>query len=362
MRKAVERNKIPVPPLPKGKATELTTPVVITEEPKPTGKFRRSGHLSDQILKPLSPESPQRSLFDLLEPSTREKITNEGASIELVNRKGEGIQVSKGEYKLLLALSALLHKKSQTKDKKLDDYYAGNKGFDLVGMPTKDGSVQLKSPKIGFSFYELVKEYNGGNAPSGKTMRDVGKMVCDLADDPSKKALIRYTRTTDLGRGKTREYFIESYDSLLKIATGGYRDILNGEVIDEKREIEVQLHPIFIDQIDRKYVELPEDITKRMIEAYGGTNLSDIAIKLVEYLARAHSGRPSDFKTEIYQEKLYGIVAGEYVKQGRRSLIAKYFEKAIETAKGIGLLKEYETVTGATGKPKFVFTLSHDWV
>ncbi len=360
MSKAVE--KIPVPPLPESKPKRLPAPVVIAEEPKPTGKFRRSGHLSDQILKNNYPEAPQRSLFDLLEQSTKEKITSEGASIELLNRKGEGINLSKGEYKLLIALSALLHKKSQTKDSKLDDYYAGNKGFDLVGMPTKDGSLQLKSPKIGFSFYELVKEYNGGNAPSGATMRDVGRMVCDLADDPSKKALIRYTRTTDQGKGKIREYFIESYDSLLKIATGGYRDILNGEVIDEKREIEVQLHPVFIDQIERKYVELPVDITKRMIEAYGGTNLSDIAIKLVEYLARAHSGRPSDFKTEIYQEKLYSIIAGEYVKQGRRSLIAKYFDKAIETAKGIGLLQSYETVTGNTGKPKFIFTLSKEWI
>lgn len=362
MSKAVEKTKRPLPPVPERKEERLEPAVVGTEEPKATGKFRRSGHLSDQILKPLSQESPQRSLFEILDQSTREKITNEGASIELVNRKGEGIQVSKGEYKLLLALSALLHKKSQTKDSTLDNYYAGNKGYNAVGMPTKDGSLQLKSPKIGFSFYELVKEYNGGNAPSGKTMRDVGKMVCDLADDPSKKALIRYTRTTDLGKGKTREYFIESYDSLLKIATGGYRDILNGEVIDEKREIEVQLHPIFIDQIDRKYVELPEDITKRMIEAYGGTNVSDIAIKLVEYLARAHSGRPKHFKTEIYEEKLYGIIAGEYVRQGRRALIAKYFDKAIETAKGIGLLKEYETVTGATGQPKFIFTLLPDWV
>ena len=364
MSRKVTKNKIPAPPLPSSEVLKLPEPgPVVVEEPKSKGKFRRSGHLSDQILKPVysGKSTNQRSLFEILEESTKEKITNEGASIELVNRRGEGIQVSKGEYKLLLALSKILHDKSQTKDRKLTDYYTGNKGFDLAIMPTKDGDLQLKSPKIGFSFYELVKEYNGGSAPSGKTMRDVAKMVCDLADDPNKKVLIRYTRTVDLGKGKTREYFIESFDSLLKIATGGYRELLNGEVIDEKREIVVQLHPIFVDQIESKYTELPVDITKRMIEAYGATNVSEVATKFVEYLARAYSGRPTDGKTEIYQEKLYGIIAGEYVKQGRRRLIETYFKKAVETAKGIGLLKSYEIVTGKTGKPKFIFTLSADW-
>ena len=348
------------PPLPEAKA--ISPLVIIRDEPKPTSKFRRSGHLSDQILKTSYSQPPaQPSLFEMLEKSTLEKITNEGSGIELINRKGEGIQLSKGEYKLLLAISKLLHDKSQTKDSKLDTFYAGDRGSDLTAISTKDGSLQLKSPKIGITPYELAREYNGDRAPGGSVIKEVSRMVLDLADDPDKKALIRYTRTVDLGRGKTREYFIESFDSLLKIATGGYRDSLNGETVDEKKEIEVYLHPIFIDQIDRKYTELPVDITKRMIEAYGATNVSEIAIKLVEYLARAYSGRPRDFKTEIYEEKLYGIIAGNYVREGRRSLIATYFEKAIETAKGIRLLKSCETVTGATGKPKFIFTLYESW-
>lgn len=323
-------------------------------------KFRQGGHLIDQMLKPSDSEAPL-PLFDMLEVSTQEKITNEGANIDLVNRKGEGISLSKGEYKLLLALSKLLHEKSQNKDSKLGNYYSGNKGAELARISTKDGDLQLKSPKIGFSFYELAKEYNGGREISGSIRNEVARMVCDLADNPDKKALIRYTRTVDLGKGKTREYFIESFDSLLKINTGGYRDFLNGEAIDEKREIEVRLHPIFIDQIENKYIELPIDFTKRMIEAYGGTNVSDIAIQFVAYLARAHSGRPKDFKTEIYQEKLYKIIAGAYVKQGRRSLLEKYFNKAIETAIGIGLLKSYEITPGKTGKPKIIFQLNKVW-
>jgi hypothetical protein len=347
-----------IPELPEEIAPAFT-PLEIPETTR-KGKFRRSGHLTDQILKPTDSEAVL-PLFDMLEASTQEKITNEGANIELVNRKGEGISLSKGEYKLLLALSKLLHEKSQTKDSKLGNYYAGNKGAELACISTKDGDLQLKSPKIGFSFYELAKEYNGGRDISGSIRNEVARMVCDLADNPDKKALIRYTRTVDLGNGKTREYFIESFDSLLKINTGGYRDFLNGEAIDEKREIEVRLHPIFIDQIESKYIELPIDITKRMIEAYGGTNVSDIAIKLVEYLARAHSGRPKDFKTEIYQEKLYRIIAGDYVKQGRRSLITKYFDKAIETAKGIGILAGYKITPGITGKPKIIFQLNKRW-
>jgi hypothetical protein len=98
-----------------------------------------------------------------------------------------------------------------------------------------------------------------------------------------------------------------------------------------------------------------------MIEAYGSQTVSEIAIKLIEYLARAHSGRPKDFKTEIYQEKLFWTIAEEYMKQGRRSLLEKYFLKGIETAKGIGLLKSYKITQGITGKPKIVFQLEKVW-
>jgi hypothetical protein len=351
-----------IPELPEEIAPALT-PLEIPET-KHKGKFRRSGHLTDQMLKYNYPDNKnaQPSLFELLEPGTKEKIISSGANVELTNRKGEGIKLTKGEYKLILSLSKLLHDKSQNKDSQKNDYYTGNKGAELIPIKTKDnGRVELKSPKIAVTLYELAKEFYGGKVTGGSGVKEVARMLYDLAENPDKKALIKYTRIADLGSGKTREYFIEIFDSLLKLAEGGYKDFLNGELIDERREIVVNLHPIFIDQIENKYIELPLDITKRMIEAYGSHSVSEIAIKLIEYLARAHSGRPKDYKTEIYQEKLYWTIAEEYMKQGRRSLLEKYFLKGIETAKGIGLLKSYKLTQGTTGKPKIIFQLEKVW-
>ncbi len=343
--------------------TPTFTPLEIPET-EFKGKFRRSGHLTDQMLKYDYPENrtAQPSLFEMLEPATKEKIIASGANVELTNRKGEGIKLTKGEYKLILSLSKILHEKSQTKDSSKNDYYGGNKGAELIPIKTKENeSVELKSPKIAVTLYELAKEFHGGKVTGGSGVKEVARMLYELAENPDKKALIKYTRIADLGSGKTREYFIETFDSLIKLAEGGYKDFLNGELIDERREIVVNLHPIFIDQIANKYVELPLDITKRMIEAYGSHSVSEIAIKLIEYLARAHSGRPKDYKTEIYQEKLYWTIAAEYMKQGRRSLLEKYFLKGIDTAKGIGLLKSYKITQGLTGKPKIVFQLEKVW-
>ncbi len=56
-----------------------------------------------------------------------------------------------------------------------------------------------------------------------------------------------------------------------------------------------------------------------IVWVYCSHSVSEIAIKLIikliEYLASAHSGRPKDYKTEIYQEKLYWTIAEEYMKQ-----------------------------------------------
>lgn len=95
-------------------------------------------------------KNAQPSLFEMLEPATKEKIISSGANVELTNRKGEGIKLTKGEYKLILSLSKILHEKSQTKDSSKNDYYAGNKGAELIPIKTKENeSVELKSPKIG---------------------------------------------------------------------------------------------------------------------------------------------------------------------------------------------------------------------
>lgn len=333
-------------------------------------KLRSGGHLIDNILKSNKPKEKQLSIFDTMLQDTRSKVLSVGTTVEMVNRKGEGIKLSKGEYKLLLCLQKLLHEKSQTEDPKKDDYYSGNQGSDIINYTTPQGDVRLRSPKVSFTFYEIAKDYYGGGEIGGENIKVVAKLLSDIADDPEKKALIRYHKVVDMGKGKEREYFIERYDSLISIATAGYKDILHGKQIDEKREIVINLHPIFIDQIATKYIELPLDITKRMIEANGSNNISEITQKLIYELARAYSNRRRLSKDEdknplytIGQMTLYYKIAESYLPpyKKRLPLIEKYLAQAIETAKTIGLLQSYKTEPGATGELNYIFTLSKNW-
>ncbi len=349
-------------------------------------KLRSGGHLIDNILKSNKPKpkSKQLSIFDTMLQETKDKIISSGSTVELVTRRGPGIKLSKGEYRLLLSLQTLLHKKSQTTDKTAEDYYTGNikptdkngnilKEVELVKWRVKDEFLEVKVPRIGFTLYEITKEYYGGLSMGGEQIRKVAKILYDLAEDPNKKALMRYTRVVDKGEGRTREYFIERYDSLINILTAGYRDFLRGKQIDEKRELVVNLHPITIDQIETKYVDLPLDLTKRMIEAYGSTNVSEITIKLVYELARAHSNRKKLNKTPtgdpiypIGTNTLYWKIAESYMnpktgKALRPQLIKEYVNKSIETVKALGLLLSYEILPGESGEPTYYFTLNENW-
>jgi len=239
---------------------------------------------------------------------------------------------------------------------------------------TSEGEITVKHPVISFTLYEVTKEFYGGDTyPSGKNIKDVTQLILNLADDPDKKALIKYKRKFHIEGKKYREIFIEQYVSLLQISTAGYTDFLDGKKIDERREVVVNLHPVFIDQIEDKYIELPLNITKRMIEANGGPNISEITTKLIAELARALSNRKKLEKDnnsnpvyKIGKNRLYWKVAPNYMnkKTGRAKrpkLIEEYLTKAIETAIGIGILLEHSVTTGATGELLLQFTLSPNW-
>lgn len=331
-------------------------------------RIRTGGHFIDNILKPGTPT--QLSLFETMLQENQDKVLSSGTSLDLVNRKGEGIKVTKGEYRLLLCLSNLLHEKSQTSDPKGEDYYTGNEGVELIPYNTPQGDIELKSPKISFTLYEITKEFYGGADIGGENVKTVAKLLLDLSDQPDKKALIRYERKVDRGGGAQRDYYIERYDNLIKIATIGYKDFLEGKQIDERKELIVNLHPIFIDQIASKHIDLPLDLTKKMIEAYGSPNISEITTKLILDLSRGHSNRSRLEKdpkgNPIYcigKEKLFYKIADNYLPPNKKRipLIEEYFIKSTETAINIGLLLSYEIKPGNTGEDLYYFTLSKDW-
>ena len=314
------------------------------------GKFKRSGHLTDQILKYNYPKDRQPSLFDILQSETLKDI--EVAGVE-VTQIVEGIKLSPSETKVIDCLCKLLHENSQTSDAKKEGYYTGNLSPELVEY---GGDKNTPAPKLAFTLYELTKEYKGGETIGGKDVENVKQILTELN---SKQFLIRYTENT---KGKKGEWIKKEYEAFRRLIDVDRATLSYGVGdIEQYKETEtvILLNPIFRRQIDSKFILYPNDINKRTIIAYGSHNVSDIALRLRDYLMRELSS--NRYQPEINLDKLYYLLAEKWMRESRKKKVKEYTEKALETVKALGLLLSYEIKTASTGEPKIVFTLNKDW-
>jgi hypothetical protein len=315
-----------------------------------TGKFKRSGHLTDQILKYDYPNDskPQLSLFDNLKDSTKKAI-GEVERKEIV----EGIKLSPSQTKVIDCLCKLLHESSQKQDPTKEDYYLGNKGFEIVDF----SGDRTPAPKLAFTLYQLTKEYKGGEAINGKDLQNLKQILIEL---DNKKFLLKYVETTQINTGGRIERKIEDFQKLIHIIKISQTEFNNeGIELNKKEDTIIMLNPIFRRQIDSKFIFYPNDINKRTIIAYGSHNVSHITLKLRDYLMRELSSK--HYKSEIYLDKLYYLLAEKWMKESRKTKIKDYITKALETVITLGIIKRYEIKTGATGQDKIIFTLNKDW-
>ena len=310
------------------------------------GKFRRSGHLTDQILKYNYPKDRQPSLFDILQSETLKDI--EVAQIV------EGIKLSPSETKVIDCLCKLLHETSQTSDAKKEDYYSGNMGYELVEY---GGGEITPAPKLAFTLYELAREYKGGETIGGKDVENVKQILTEL---DNKRFLLSYVETTRKKDGGRIERKIEDFRKLIHIVKISHTEYNKEDIeLSKKEETVILLNPIFRRQINSKFILYPNDINKRTIIAYGSHNVSDIALRLRDYLIRELSSKR--YQPEINLDKLYYLLAEKWMRESRKKKVKEYTEKALETVKALGLLLSYEIKTASTGEPKVVFTLNKDW-
>jgi hypothetical protein len=315
-----------------------------------SGKYKRSAHLTDQMLKYNYPKDGQPSLFDTLKSKTLKDI--EVAGIERYEVV-EGIRLTPSETKIIDSLCKLLHQNSQTLEPKNEDYYTGNLSPEMV-----DYMAEITpAPKLGFTLYELTKEYKGGETISGKDVKNVKQVLTELNN---KKFCIRYTETT---KGKGGEWIKKEYEKFrpiinLDLATLSY-GVGNMEHY-KKTETVIVLHPIFRRQIDSKFIFYPDDINKRIAIAYGSHNVSEITLRLRDYLMREISSkRPNP---EIGEEKLYYLLAEKWMRESRKKKVKEYTGKALSTMITLGILKSYKIEPAkTTGEPKVIFTLNMDW-
>jgi len=322
-----------------------------TETTPNKGKFKRSGHLTDQLLKYNYPKdnNKQLSIFDSLGDTTKLDIEETGVErTEVV----EGIKLSPSETKLIDSLCKLLHEKSQTLDPKKDNYYTGN----LPSEITEYGLERTQAPKLAFTLYELTQEYKGEDTISGKDLENVRTVLTEL---DNRKFLIKYTETT---KGKAGAWIKKEYEAYRKLifvdkATLSYGV---GDIESYKKsETIVLLNPIFRRQIDSKFILYPNDIQKRTAIAYGNDKVSSIALKLRDYLMREHSSKR--YTPEIGLDKLYYVLAEQWMKESRKKKVKEFTDKAIETVKALGLLIDYKIKQGSTGEEKIIFNLNKDW-
>ena len=317
-------------------------------------KFRRSGHLTDQILKYDYPKDKnyQLSIFDTLEnkESIKQKIEKVGAEITQIV---EGIKLSPSETKIIDCLCRLLHKSSQTLEPDRPDYYTGNLSPDI----TLYGGEETPAPKLAFTPYELTREYKGGEYVAGKDIENVKQILKEL---DKKRFLLSYLETTWKKDGGRIETKIEDFVKLIHIVKMTRVEYNREDVETSKRqEAVILLNPIFRRQIDSKFILYPADITRRTIIAYGSHNISEIALRLRDYLMRELSNKRYD--PEVGLDRLYYILAEKWMREGRKKKVKEYVDKAIETVISLGLLLSYEIKPTSTGEPKIVFTLNENW-
>jgi len=331
------------------------SPIIKTEpvEDIKKGKFKRSGHLTDQILKYNYPKdkNSQLSIWDSLGDNTKRDI--ETANVE-VTEIVEGIKLSPSETKVIDSLCKLLHERSQTVEPKKEDYYAGNVGYELVEY---GGDKNTPAPKLAFTLYELTKEYKGGEAISGKDVENIKQILTEL---DNRKFLLSYVETTVKRDGGRIERKIEDFRKLIHILKISETEYSKEDIeLSKIEETIILLNPIFRRQIDSKFILYPNDIARRTIIAYGSHNLSEIALRLRDYLMRELSSKR--YEPEINLDKLYYMLAEKWMRESRKKKVKEFTDKALETVKALGLLIAYKLKTGATGEPKIIFTLNKDW-
>jgi hypothetical protein len=317
------------------------------------GKFPRAGHLTDQILKYNYPKDKgsQLPIFEDLQEGTKKDIEIAGVEVAEVV---EGIKLSPSETKVIDCLCKLLHETSQTSDAGKEDYYSGNIGYELVEY---GGDKNTPAPKLAFTLYELTREYKGGEYVAGKDIENIKQILTEL---DSKRFLLSYVETTKKKDGGRIERKIEDFRKLIHIVKISQTEYNREDIeLSKKEETVILLNPIFRRQIDSKFILYPNDINRRTIIAYGSHNLSDIALRLRDYLMKEHALKR--YNPQIGLDRLYYLLAEKWMKESRKKKVKEYTEKALNTVKALGLLTSYEILTGSTGEPKVVFSLNKDW-
>jgi hypothetical protein len=325
----------------------------ITEaENRKKAKFKKPGHLVDQILKVAPRESTTLDLFSELSEETRTELQGEG--VEISRELFSGVNLTASEMKIQDTFSILLSQQSQTEDAEKPNYYTGAKPETVPSFLGGKGAI---APSIEFSLYTIAKEFKGGKTPTGKDLQNVKKILQELE---KKKFLIRHTEIYSKRGGGKATLEREGYRALFHLdkVTLTEED-KNGKQTNKAETMVVVLSPLYRQQIESKFILQPLDIIQQLTQANGSPNIPLATYKLKEYLFRELSSK--HYECKITARKLYETLEPKLMQVPKIKDAKENTNRAINTLLSLGLLERYETGTSKVGETMFTFYLNKNY-
>lgn len=326
--------------------------------------FRKSGHLIDQQLKYLKRAEGPLHIFSLVENRELKDslVQNKGVSEQTIR---VGINLTAAQDRLVNALCRLLHEKSQIFNPEQLNYYTGNHPYTI----THYGKKEEKIPSLILEPHELYQAYL-------EKVNYSGKEICNIEDILEKaqntRHLIVYEWRTKNKVGKVIVDRIEQYQPLFmvdRIFPGMDEKeadlVAHGDIQVRRKRAKflIKFNPLFIHQIESKYVLYPKDIHRRMTIAAGGDprKITPAMISLRDFCLRALSNRQK--RVELNQDTLpYLLKLENYVKSGRKKETLKKINESFQVCKDIGLIHLWEKKSGTSNQTKYVIYLNQGFL
>ena len=261
-----------------------------------------------------------------------------------------GLDLTRGERKLVNCFSLLLQERSQTINSKELNYFSGDTNKPKLSSYGSD--IVAPNPELRTTLYELSKVYHRKDKVSGGEQTVVKNLL---------KSLMHKT------------YYVEFNPITYKDKAGEPKSVTwRGRVTlfmlgttDNKGELFIQLNSIFALQIRDYYVNYPIDFDAQLEDAslklYDSNRVANGIYIFIDYLASVR-GAKGIYKHEIYKSNLYEKVNYKWLKESRKTLLEENITKGIEVALEIGLLEKWEEVIGATGEKKYIFYTRKEWI
>lgn len=323
------------------------------EENKKKAKFKKPGHLVDQMLEVAPRESTTLDLFSELSEEIRTELQEE--KVEVTRELFFGINLTASEMKVQDTFSILLSQQSQTEYPKEPNYYTGYKPETVPSFLGGKGAI---APSIEFSLYTIAKEFKGGKTPTGKDLENVKNILQGLE---KKKFLTIY-----------KEEYSKSGGGKTIIERKGYRPLFhldkvtlteedkNGKQTNKAETMVVVLSPIYRQQIESKFILQPLDIIQQLTLANGSPNIPLATYRLKEYLFRELSSK--HYEPKITARKLYETLEPKLMQVPRLQQAKENTNRAIETLLSLGLLERYEIVKSKVGEDMFIFYINKNYL